>query len=71
MRLAGGNPTPPTSASLDHTIQESTMTDRQTTRLSTTEEQKAKVKATTERDAKVVELHAEELEQRIAPVRFG
>ncbi len=47
------------------------MTDRQTTRLSATEEQKAKVKATTERDAKVVELQAEELEQRIAPVRFG
>jgi hypothetical protein len=47
------------------------MTDRQTTRLSATEEQKAKDKATTERDAKVVELQAEELEQRIAPVRFG
>jgi hypothetical protein len=43
------------------------MTDRQTTR---PEQQKAKVKAATEKDASLLELQAEELEQRIAPVRF-
>jgi len=42
------------------------MTDRQTTR----PEQKAKVKAATEKDVSLLELQAEELEQRIAPVRF-
>jgi hypothetical protein len=47
------------------------MTDRQTTRLSATEEQKAKVKARAERDADVAELQADELEQRIAPLRFS
>jgi len=41
------------------------MTDRQNARPSLTEEQKAKVKATTEKDANLVELQAEELEQRI------
>jgi hypothetical protein len=45
------------------------MTDRQTTP-SLTEDQKAKVKAATEKDANLVELQTEELEQRIAPVRF-
>lgn len=44
------------------------MTDRQTSR---PEEQKAKVKAATEKDAHLVELQAEELEHRIAPVRFA
>jgi len=43
------------------------MTDRQTTR---PEEQKAKVKAAPEKDATPAELQAEELEDRIAPVRF-
>jgi hypothetical protein len=46
------------------------MTDRHITRFRAAEEQKAKVKDATERDANLVELHAEELEQRIAPVRF-
>ena len=45
------------------------MTDRQTTRPGLTEEQKATVKVV-EKDANLVELEAEELEQRIAPVRF-
>ena len=42
------------------------MTDRQMPRPSLTEAQKAKVKVAVEKD----ELGAEELEQRIAPVRF-
>jgi hypothetical protein len=46
------------------------MTDRQTSRLKSTEEQKAKVKAVTARDAETLELEAEELEARIAPIRF-
>jgi len=44
------------------------VTDRQTTRPDLVQEQKAKVKAATENDATPVELQAEELEQRIAPV---
>ena len=43
------------------------MTDRQTPR---PEEQKAKVKAAPQKDANPPELEAEELEDRIAPVRF-
>jgi hypothetical protein len=46
------------------------MTDRQTTRPGHTEDQKAKVRALTEKDPHVVELQAEELEHRIAPVRL-
>jgi uncharacterized small protein (DUF1192 family) len=46
------------------------MTDRQIARPSLTEAQKAKVRAVAEKDANLAELGAEELEQRIAPVRF-
>jgi hypothetical protein len=46
------------------------MTDRETARPGLTEEQKAKANAAVAKDVDLVELHAEELEQRIAPVRF-
>ena len=35
-----------------------------------TEEQKAKTKPATERDAEILELGAEELEERIAPMKL-
>ena len=38
-------------------------------RLELTEEQKAQVKAATGKDARAIELNAEELEERIAPMR--
>jgi hypothetical protein len=46
------------------------MTDRQTSRLNAPKEQKAKVEPETTRDADTVELEAQELEQRIAPIHF-
>ena len=44
------------------------MSDQKHIRLELTEEQKAQIKAATGKDAKALELNAEELEQRIAPV---
>jgi len=44
------------------------MSDQKHIRLELTEEQKAQIKAATGKDAKALELNAEELEERIAPV---
>jgi hypothetical protein len=44
------------------------MSEQKKVRLELTEEQKAQVKAATGKDARTIELHAEELEDRIAPV---
>jgi len=46
------------------------MIDRRTARPGLTEEQKLKAKLAVAQDANLVELRAEELEQRIAPVRL-
>jgi hypothetical protein len=46
------------------------MIDRKTNRLELTNDQKAKVKAATGQDPNAVELKVDELEERIAPVRF-
>ena len=48
--------------------QERPRSDQKNIRLELTEEQKAQIKAATGKDAKALELNAEELEQRIAPV---
>ena len=44
------------------------MADQKHVRLELTEEQKAQVKAATGKDARAIELNAEELEERIAPI---
>lgn len=44
------------------------MSDQKHIRLELTEEQKAQVKAATGKDARAIELNAEELEERIAPM---
>jgi hypothetical protein len=44
------------------------MSEQKPIRLELTEEQKAQVKAATGKDARAIELNAEELEERIAPV---
>ena len=44
------------------------MSDQKHIRLELTEEQKAQIKAATGKDAKALELNAEELEERIAPI---
>jgi hypothetical protein len=48
--------------------QERTLADQKHVRLELTEEQKAQVKAATGKDARAIELNAEELEERIAPI---
>ena len=48
--------------------QECTMSEQKHVRLELTEEQKAQVKAATGKDAGAIELNAEELEERIAPL---
>lgn len=44
------------------------MSEQKPVRLELTEEQKAQVKAATGKDARAIELNAEELEERIAPM---
>ena len=44
------------------------MADQKHVRIELTDEQKAQVKAATGKDARAIELNAEELEQRIAPI---
>ena len=44
------------------------MSDQKNVRLELTEEQVAQVKAATGKDARAIELSAEELEERIAPL---
>jgi hypothetical protein len=44
------------------------MSDQKHVRIELTEEQKAQVKAATGKDARAIELNAEELEERIAPI---
>ena len=44
------------------------MSDQKHVRLELTEEQKAQIKAATGKDARTIELSAEELEDRIAPM---
>src|SRR4029079_18478046 len=50
--------------------QEHTMSEQKHVRLELTEEQKAQVKAATGKDARAIELNAEELESRIAPLQI-
>ena len=45
------------------------MSDQKHIRLELTEEQKAQVKAATGKDARALELDAQELEDRIAPIK--
>jgi hypothetical protein len=45
------------------------MSEQKQVRLELTEDQKAQVKAATGKDARAIELNAEELEARIAPVK--
>ena len=46
------------------------MSDQKHVRLELTEEQKAQVKASTGKDARAIELGVEELEERIAPMKY-
>ena len=48
--------------------QERPMSEQKHIRLELTEEQKAQIKAATGKDARTLELNAEELEDRIAPM---
>ncbi len=45
------------------------MSDQNRIRIELTEEQKAQIKAATGKDARTLELGAEELEERVAPVK--
>jgi len=51
-----------------HLLQEHHMSDQKQVRLELTEEQMVQVKAATGKDARAIELSAEELEERIAPL---
>jgi hypothetical protein len=46
------------------------MTDSETIRLELADDRRAKVKAATVQDPNTVELKVDELEERIAPIRF-